>query len=83
MIGMLVEVYTSDDMLFLYEVTSVLRHQTTLDPAYRTSDEQLILQTSEGPRGTIEKTMVVARPLGSGPADPALARPEADPVACE
>jgi hypothetical protein len=83
MIGMLVEVYTSDDLLFLYEVTSVLRHQTTLDPAYRNGDEQLILQTSEGPRGTIEKTMVVARPLGSGPADPSLAKPEARPVTCQ
>jgi hypothetical protein len=83
MVGMLVEVYTSDDMLFLYEITSVLRRQTTLDAAYRTSDEQLILQTSEGPRGTIEKTMVVARPLGSGPADPKLARPEPRPVVCE
>jgi hypothetical protein len=82
MVGMLVEVYTSDDLLFLYEVTSVLRHQTTLDAAYRTSDEQLILQTSEGPRGTIEKTMVVARPLGSGPADPTLAKPEPHPVSC-
>jgi len=83
MVGMLVEVYTSDDMLFLYEVTQVLRHQTNLDPAYRTDAEQVILQTSEGPRGTIEKTMVLARPLGSGPADPALARPEAHPVTCQ
>jgi len=83
MVGMLVEVYTSDDLLFLYEVTAVLRHQTTLDAAYRTMEEQLMLQTSEGPRGTIEKTMLVARPLGFGPADPALAKPRADPVACE
>jgi hypothetical protein len=80
---MLVEVYTSDDQLFLYEVTSVLRHQTTLDAAYRTNDEQLILQTSEGPRGTVEKTMVVARPIGSSPADPSLARPEARPDVCQ
>lgn len=83
MVGMLVEVYTSDDLLFLYEVTQVLRHQTTLDAAYRTKAEQLILQTSEGPRGTIEKTMVVARPLGFGPADPALAKPKARPVTCK
>lgn len=83
MVGMLVEVYTSDDLLFLYKVTRVLRHQTTLDAAYRTDGEQLILQTSEGPRGTIEKTMVVARPLGFGPADPSLARPRAHPVACQ
>jgi hypothetical protein len=33
MIGMLVEVYTSDDQLFLYEIVEVRRHQTTLDDA--------------------------------------------------
>lgn len=83
MIGMLVEVYTSDDLLFLYEVTKVLRHQSTLDAAFGAKEEQLILQTSEGPRGTIGKVMLVARPLGVGPADPSLARPRARPVACQ
>lgn len=83
MIGMLVQVYTSDDQLFLYEVTRVLRHQTTLDAAFAAEGERLMLQTSEGPRGTIEKTMLIATPLGSSPADPAAAHPVAHPVACQ
>jgi len=83
MIGMLVQVYTSDDQLFLYEITRVLRHQTTLDAAFAADGERLMLQTSEGPRGTIEKTMLIARPLGSSPADPDAAHPVAHPVACQ
>lgn len=81
--GMLVQVYTSDDRLFLYEVTQVLRHQTTLDAAFAAKREQLMLQTSEGPRGTIPKTMLVALPLSNGPADHAAAHPTPKPVACQ
>jgi hypothetical protein len=83
MLGMLVQVYTSDDQVFLYEVTRVLRHQTSLDIAYSAKAEQLMLQTSEGPRGTVEKTMLVARPLSVGPADPSTANPTPKPVACQ
>jgi Sortase domain len=83
MLGMLVQVYTSDDQVFLYEVTRVLRHQTSLDVAFAARDEQLMLQTSEGPRGTIPKTMLIARPLSVGPADPKLAHPTPKPVACQ
>jgi hypothetical protein len=83
MIGMLVQVYTSDDQLFLYEVTDVLRHQTNLDAAYKAKDEQLMLQTSEGPRGTIGKSMLVARPLSVGPADHAAANPTPHPLVCQ
>ncbi len=83
MLGMLVQVYTSDDQVYLYEVTRVLRNQSSLDIAFEATEEQLMLQTSEGPRGTIGKTMLVARPLSVGPADPALAHPTARPVACE
>ena len=49
MLGMLVQVYTSDNQVFLYEITRVLRHQTSLDVAFAATDEQLMLQTSEGP----------------------------------
>ena len=37
MLGMLVQVYTSDDQLFLYEITRVLRHQSELYERARTS----------------------------------------------
>jgi hypothetical protein len=88
MVGMLVQVYTSDNQLFLYEVTRVLRHQDSLDFAFRATGEQLVLQTSEGPRAGVPGhtglvMMVVARPLSSGPADPKAANPVAKPLACE
>ncbi len=83
MVGMLVQVYTSDDQLYLYEVFQVRRHQTTLDAALAEKRETLWLQTSEGPRGTLEKTQVIALPLEHGPADHREAHPKADPVFCQ
>jgi sortase (surface protein transpeptidase) len=84
MLGMIVQVWTSDEQLFLYEITEVRRHQTSLDDAVNANHEQLWLQTSEGPRGTVPKLQVVAEPLSSGPApDPEDAHPEANPVNCE
>ena len=82
MLGMIVEVYTSDDQLFLYEVTEVRRHQLELDAAVAATTEQLWLQTSEGPKGTRPKTQVVARFLSTGAADHAAAHPIAAPVVC-
>jgi hypothetical protein len=82
MLGMIVEVYTSDDQLFLYEVTEVRRHQLDLDAAVAATTEQLWLQTSEGPKGTRPKTQVVARFLSTGAADHEAAHPVANPVAC-
>lgn len=83
MLGMLVQVYTSDNLVFLYEITRVLRNQASLDIAFEATEEQLMLQTSEGPRGTIGKTIVIARPLSVGAADPKAANPTAKPVACQ
>jgi hypothetical protein len=83
MIGMLVQVYTSDNMEFLYEITTIRRHITDLNAAFATTDESLWLQTSEGPRGTIQKVQAIAKPLSSGPADPAAAHPTPHPVFCQ
>jgi len=85
MLGMLVQVYTSDDQLFLYEITRVLRHQSEL---YSQPQEQLALQTSEGPRKGLPGytglvLIVVAQPLSSGPADHAAAHPTPQPVTCQ
>jgi hypothetical protein len=80
--GNVVEVWTSDDQLFLYEITEVRRGQTTLNDALGATTEQLWLQTSEGPKGTPGKTQVIAMPLDSGPADPADAHPKAKPRSC-
>lgn len=85
MINMVVEVYTSDNQRLTYYITEVRRHvpKTTgfADPLSRT-EETLWLQTSEGPKGTPTVLQVIAMPFGSGPADPAEAHPEADPVVC-
>lgn len=82
MLGMIVEVYTSDDQLFLYEITEVRRHQLDLDDAVAATTEQVWLQTSEGPKGTRPKTQVVARFLSSGAADHDAAHPVAAPRVC-
>lgn len=84
MIGMLVQVYTSDDQLFLYEVSQVRRHVPyNVDVISLTSGPELLwLQTSEGPNRYYPKLMVVAKPLSSGPADPAQAHPVPSPVVC-
>ena len=82
MLGMIVQVYTSDDKLYLYEVRKVLLHQLTLDAAFAADSEQLWLQTSEGPKGTPGKTQLKAALLSVGDADPADAHPKAKPVSC-
>ena len=82
MIGMIVQVYTSDDRLFEYQVSEVRLHQLTLDDAIRATTEELWLQTSEGPKGTPGKTQLLALPLITLPADHAAAHPTAHPVNC-
>jgi hypothetical protein len=82
MVGMVVQVYTSDDLLFEYEISEVRLHQLTLDDPLAATTEQLWLQTSEGPKGTAGKTQVVARPLITLPADHKAAHPTPHPVTC-
>ncbi|MEA2606721.1 MAG: hypothetical protein QOI00_1478 [Chloroflexota bacterium] len=82
MIGMIVQIYTSDDLLFEYEVTEVRLHQLTLDDAIHATTEELWLQTSEGPKGTPGKTQLLALPLITLPADHKSAHPTPHPVNC-
>ena len=84
LLGMLVQVYTSDNQLLLYEITQVLRHQSVV---YNEPAEQLVLQTSEGPKKGVPGytglvLIVVAQPLSSGPASHADAHPTPRPVVC-
>jgi hypothetical protein len=85
MIGMLVDVYTSDNQVLTYTITEVRRHVPKTvgfdDPLSRTT-ETLWLQTSEGPKGTPTVLQVLAEPFDAAPADPAAAHPEPDPVVC-
>jgi hypothetical protein len=85
MLGMIVQVYTSDDKLYLYEINEVLTHvlpDVGLDRPLAATSEELWLQTSEGPKGTPGKTQLRALPISVGPADPADAHPKAKPVKC-
>ena len=83
--NMIVDVYTSDDMLFLYQVVEVRRHvpaSFNLANLYAEGTGLLWVQTSEGPNHTYPKLMLKAVLLSSGPADHAAAHPAAKPVAC-
>jgi hypothetical protein len=83
LIGMTVEVYTSDDWRFLYTISEVRRHSLTLDDAFNTTTERLWLQTSEGPHGTVPKLQVVADYLSSEKVDAKSAHPAAHPRICD
>jgi hypothetical protein len=82
MIGMIVQVFTSDDRVFWYEVTRVRRHQSSLDDAFAATTPQLWLQTSEGPNASYPKLQVVAQPLFNLPADHRQAHPVPHPQVC-
>jgi hypothetical protein len=82
-LGMIAEVWTNDDLKFLYEIIEVRRHQTDLDGPAKVKRDELWLQTSEGPRGTVGKTQVRARLLSVERAVHAQANPTPKPVNCE
>jgi hypothetical protein len=84
MLGKVVRVYTNDDRMHLYRITRVKRHATdfSLVTDAPPEKEQLILQTSEGPRGTVPKLQVLAEPFAVRESRPEEARPEARPRAC-
>ena len=83
--GQVVEVWTSDDWLYRYEITRVLRdqpYQTGLDAPAAATGEELWLQTSQGPNRTFGYTQVVAKPIDARPTDHAASHPTARPVDC-
>lgn len=84
LLGALVEVYTDDNQLHLYEIYRVKRHATDFSLATRVPDgeRRLVLQTSEGSRGTVPKLQVAARPLSTVAADPDEAHPRPKPRPC-
>jgi len=86
MVGLIVSVYTSDDQRYVYRIVSVLPRVPAdshfLDKALNAKQETLWLQTSTGPGGSFPKLQVVARAVGSEPADHAVANPRARPVDC-
>jgi hypothetical protein len=80
--GLEVEVWTSDDVHFTYQISEVRRAQTSLKAPMSATTEQLWLQTSEGPKGTVGKTQVVATFVSSEPASHVAAHPRPRPVVC-
>lgn len=84
MIGALVEVYTGAGHVYLYEIYAVKRHATdfSLADEVAAGEQRLVLQTSEGPHGTIPKLQVAARLLDDRPADPSVSTPRPNPRAC-
>jgi len=82
MLGMVVQVYTSDFKLHLYEIREYRLHATDLDGPLGADSEELWLQTSEGPKGTPGKTQLRAVPVSVSEAEPRDAVPKARPVRC-
>jgi hypothetical protein len=82
MLGMVVQVYTSDFKVYLYEIKRYRLHVTNLDGPLGATSEQLWMQTSEGPKGTPGKTQLIAYPISVSDADPKDAVPKAHPVKC-
>jgi hypothetical protein len=83
MIGSLVQIYTADNMLHLYEITIVKRHATDLSITnIAAGKHQLVLQTSEGWHGHIPKLQIAAKPLTVVPASYADSHPTPHPRVC-
>ena len=84
-LGMIVQVYSSDNKLYLYEITEYRLHAVgaaALADAINAKREQIWLQTSEGPKGTPGKTQLIGRFVSVSPASSADANPRPRPVVC-
>jgi hypothetical protein len=82
MIGDIVEIYTGDNYLWKYRIAQVHRHTLNLDDAFAAKTEEVFLQTSEGPRGTIAKLQVIAKFVSVVATDWRSAHPVAHPRRC-
>jgi hypothetical protein len=82
LLGVTFQVWTSDDLVSTYQITRVRRHVTTFAGAFEATTEQLWLQTSEGPHGTLGKLIIVAKRISSQPAIGAAAHPTPHPKVC-
>lgn len=82
MLGMIVQVYTNYNRLYLYEVRQVRLHVTSLDAAMARNREEVWLQTSEGPKGTKGKTQVLTTFLSVEDSTQKAAQPKPKPVRC-
>ena len=83
-LGDTVYVYRSDGRRYVYSIYRVKRHATdfTLATDLDPDEQRLVLQTSEGPRGTKPKLQVAARFVRSEDASVRASRPRPDPSVC-
>ena len=84
-LGMIVQVYTTDSKLYLYEITEYRLHavgNAALQDAINATTEQVWLQTSEGPKGTPGKTQLIGKFVSVSPAAYADANPKPHPIVC-
>ena len=86
MLGMIVEVYTSDDQLFLYQITEVRRHQLEPQGGGGRDHRAALAADLRGPQGDARQDpgprrapVVGGRPTRRGPPDAAAGRTAADP----
>lgn len=82
LLGATVRVWTSNNLVSTYQITRVRRHVTSLDGVFGVGPEQLWIQTSEGPRGTAGKLIVVAKRIGYAASTYEAAHPVPHPVVC-
>jgi hypothetical protein len=85
LLGRTVDVYVADGRAFTYRISLVVRHATDYAVVGQLplEEQHLILQTSEGPYGTLEKLQVVATLETVSTVSAAEANPPASPRACE
>jgi hypothetical protein len=82
LVGMTVRVWTSDSVLSTYRIVPVRRHQRTFGNMLGITREELWIQTSEGPRGTPDKLILVAKRISSVASSYASAHPTPHPIVC-
>lgn len=84
MIGVLVQVYTDAPASYVYQIFEVKRHAIDLSLAkdVEPGEERLVLQTSEGPTGTVPKLQVAARLLESRASSESADDPPPRPRVC-
>jgi hypothetical protein len=87
LIGLRVDVYTSDDEVHHYDITRIRPRVKAdghfLDSALSVKREFLWLQTSTGPGASFPKLQVIAEPVFTEPAKHADAHPRPHPVDCQ
>lgn len=84
LIGQAVVVYGSEGHSYTYRIETVHRHATDRSSAASVPPDQrrLVLQTSEGPHGTIPKLQVVAAFVSMASVPLVEATPRAHPIVC-